>query len=116
MFGAASRSGSGGNWPARRRSNRTPRAVPERTEAARCTVASMIKLKQVAIRKDDKGSGWQTILDVEIQFGTIEPHTVTIAVPHDAETSFFGTSPQEMVDLGNQYAKKVFTEAASKLD
>ena len=76
----------------------------------------MITLKQVAIRKDDKGSGWQTLLDVEIQFGTIEPHTVTIAVPHDAETSFFGTSPQEMVDLGNQYAKKVVTESASKLD
>ncbi len=76
----------------------------------------MITLRQVAIRKDDRGDGWQTLLDVEIQFGTIEPHTVTIAVPHDAEVDFFGASPKAMVDLGNQYAKKEFTDSAAKLD
>lgn len=75
----------------------------------------MITLKQVAVRKDDHGIGWHTLLDVEIQFGTIEPHTVTIAVPQDAELESFGASPQAMVDLANQYAKKVLTDAASTL-
>jgi hypothetical protein len=75
----------------------------------------MITLKEVAVRKDDVGTGWQTFLEVEIQFGTIEPHTVTVAVPPDAEAAQFGASPQAMVELANQYAKKVFTDAASNL-
>jgi hypothetical protein len=79
------------------------------------TFATMITLKQVAVRKDDVGDGWQTLLEVEIQFGTIEPHLVTIAVPPDSELEQFGASPQAMVDLANQYAKKVFTNAASNL-
>jgi hypothetical protein len=66
--------------------------------------------------KDDRGDGWQTLLDDEIQFGTIEAHTATIAVPHDAEVDFFGASPKAMIYLGNQYAKKVFTNSASKRD
>jgi hypothetical protein len=75
----------------------------------------MITLKQVAARKDDLGAGWHTLLEVDVQFGTIEPHTVTIVVPQDAELESFGASPQAMVDLANQYAKKVFTDAAGAL-
>ena len=77
--------------------------------------AGMITLKQVAVRKDDLGAGWQTLLELEVQFGTIEPHTVTVAVPPYAEFEQFGASPQALVDLANQYAMKVFTAAASAL-
>ena len=75
----------------------------------------MITVKEVIVRKEDDGRGWQTLIQVELQFGTIDPHVVLMVVPQDLEASIFGKSTQAMIDGAKKYAADILTDAAAAI-
>jgi len=72
----------------------------------------VLRIKEVAIRRDDNGDGWQTLIVVEAQFGTIEPHFFTMVVPQDEPSK----SSEDALAVARGYVRKVFAELAPDIE
>jgi hypothetical protein len=72
----------------------------------------VFKIKQVTMKRDDEGPGWQTVIDVESQFGVIEPQLITIVMPKDESAPAFG----EAWASARGYVRKLFTERGAEIE
>jgi len=70
----------------------------------------MFKIKEVAIRRDDEGPGFQTVITVESRFSAIEPQIITIAVPQDELAPSYG----QALESARGYIRKLLADQGAQ--